>query len=375
MSSSRNDPRCETDPALTEPWIDVLGKALAGGIPRRRALKLLVGTALASVLGITAGCGTSTTGSNRTPTPKPNVSPSPTPSAASACPPEEQELCCTVAQLQACEIAGSTAFTRAISGCEAQCSNLQTPSADCQTCFNAVVAQSLQAYTTCTTNTCLVLVDMLPPPPPSTPTPAPTATALQPVTVPSAFNDDIDVYHSPLRDLAFFVDAALTCNHQKVANCRRDADHSFTMCLLFCLIASPACVARPSVCVACVDYCYARYGYDVYKCIRDDGCPIPHTTYCTSGNVCCPLGQAGCGSGVSATCCDPSASCCGGVLCLPSTSTCCTAANSPTACAARATCCVSPSGSGSCCPAGTSCCQFTNGTTGCCANCGPNYCL
>lgn len=58
MSSNRNDPRCETDPALTEPWIDVLGKALAGGIPRRTALKILAGAALASVLGVTAGCGT-----------------------------------------------------------------------------------------------------------------------------------------------------------------------------------------------------------------------------------------------------------------------------------------------------------------------------
>ena len=62
MSSSRNDPRCETDPALNEPWIDVLGKALAGGIPRRTALKILAGAALGSVFGVTAGCGSNSNG-------------------------------------------------------------------------------------------------------------------------------------------------------------------------------------------------------------------------------------------------------------------------------------------------------------------------
>lgn len=59
MSSDKDDLRCETDTALTEPWIDVLGKTLAGGIPRRTALKILAGVALGSVFGITAGCGSS----------------------------------------------------------------------------------------------------------------------------------------------------------------------------------------------------------------------------------------------------------------------------------------------------------------------------
>lgn len=253
MPSSKNDPRCETDPALTEPWIDLLGKALAGGISRRTVLKLLVGTALANVLGITAGCGTS---------------------AASACPPEEQELCCTAAQLQACDMAGSTAFAQAISGCEAQCSNQQTPSAACQTCSNAVATQSLQAYTTCTTNTCLVLVDMLPPPPP-TPTPAPTVTALQPVAVPSAIDDDIDAYHSPLRDLAFFVDDAVLCDHQKVANCRSDADFALYACLAICALGCVASKFNRPACVSCALGCFLKYTYDVGKCLRDDGCPFP----------------------------------------------------------------------------------------------------
>lgn len=61
MSGSRIDPRCEKDSAVTEPWIDILSKAFAGGVSRRTALKILAGAALASVLGVTAGCGNTLT--------------------------------------------------------------------------------------------------------------------------------------------------------------------------------------------------------------------------------------------------------------------------------------------------------------------------
>ncbi len=67
MSNNKNVSRCETDAASSEPWIDVLSKALAGEISRRTTLKILMGSALAG-LAATVGGSLSSCGNSNTPT-------------------------------------------------------------------------------------------------------------------------------------------------------------------------------------------------------------------------------------------------------------------------------------------------------------------
>jgi len=103
------------------------------------------------------------------------------------------------------------------------------------------------------------------------------------------------------------VTSAPQCIHRRLVNCRSDADAFLGVCLS---AAGVTCMTLNPKCLLAAEACFLKYELDVGKCLRDDGCPRPGSTFCATGDRCCPVGQIGCGG----DCCLP-AQCCGGTCC------------------------------------------------------------
>jgi hypothetical protein len=311
---------------------------------------MVASAALASVFGVSTGCAPSTL---------PSPTPTSTPVSGSACPPLEQELCCTPAQLQACEQQGANLFAQAIGQCAGVCSTTPTlsptptPSPQCRACVQSVAHQSLEAYHACTATSCLALVNELPPAP-ATPTP----TALRPTTVLSAPIEDRGILPSPFTELAPSTAGAKFCFHEELVNCLKDRGDELDRCLEAC--APPKCLLIHPIggpgCVVCAHLCFVNYVGDVADCLRDFGCYPLIGHFCTKENVCCPLGEVGCDD----MCCAPGQVCCG--------KTCCPA--NP-GCSATGQCqCQAAGGSGvlcngTCCTSPFRCVPDNDGVLGC----------
>jgi hypothetical protein len=270
----------------------MLGKALAGGIPRRTALKILAGAALSSVFGITAGCNSPTKTTN------PSSTNTPISRSGSVCPPLEQSLCCTSAQFQVCEKDGSTAFAQSIEACVGECSGSQSSSAACQVCTSAAIDHSLSVYTTCITTTCLALSSS----PPPLPTPDTSSSLWLQVgrTPRQVAGENLSAQSSTP---ALLRADPQSCDYGKIYGCFKAKQQEAIMCMTRCAIK----VYTGRNPVNCPSYCYAKQSYDIYHCAKDND-PCVRPTFCTSQGICClvedtccPSVRITCGS----TCCDP----------------------------------------------------------------------
>jgi hypothetical protein len=314
-------PRVRSKLPLTDSAFDDFTRVFAGCADRRSVLKALVLVIAGTFVGpeLLAACESG----------KPSPTPSPSPSHVpmSECPPGELERCCTPAQVKACVDAGSAAFGSGAHKCRAICGK-QTPplSLSCESCRQSAIAQTISAYKSCKSKTCLILSDLLPPKPSPTlsATISATSSGIATTGASGASALELVAIKDPLLDplgLLLQADGATPCNYSIVQKCLADAEAHLKFCLEFALAS---CAAGFLACEITALGCLTLNAYEVAKCLHDDGCPRPGNTFCTTGNVCCPLRQTGCGG----ACCSELQSCCGG----PSASECVNTLSDPSNC-------------------------------------------
>ncbi len=102
--------------------------------------------------------------------------------------------------------------------------------------------------------------------------------------------------------------AASSCNLNELSKCRDAIAYSADIALLAC--AGTDCLVGPPNCFRCVAKVLTVYFGALARCLSLYGCP--GTSFCNANNICCGIGETGCGS----ACCTSEEKCVNG-SCVP----------------------------------------------------------